>query len=449
MSDSGAGTIKKKSRLEIFSWCMFDFANSSYTTVIITAIFAPVFTNIIVPSSEYSENPYSMGNSLWALALGISCLLTAILSPLLGAITDISASKKKFLFTSYLGCCIFTASLWFVESQDYFILAFIIIIFSNILFSAGENFISSFLPFLAPKEEQGKVSGYAWGFGYFGGLISVVIVRLLIGDSIAANYENLRLIGPLTALFFLLAGIPTFIFLNEPNIAKVKTSKMPSIRQSYTKIVSNIKSLLEFRELLYFLSALFFALAALYIVIAFTFIYGKQEIGLSSNEEIIVFFLVNIFAALGAFLFGFLQDKYSPLRIFKIILILWIISAIFLFYLKDTLFYINFIFGTSTSLSTLFIIFASLCGMGLGGLQPMSRTIVSLFSPKDRAGEFFGLWGVSSKIAAAFGVFSLAVLQSLFGLHNAIISLVVFFGIALIICFLVNEKEGFKKALAE
>ena len=104
MSDSEAGTIKKKSRLEIFSWCMFDFANSSYTTVIITAIFAPVFTNIIVPSSEYSENPYSMGNSLWALALGISCLLTAILSPLLGAITDISASKKKFLFTSYLEC---------------------------------------------------------------------------------------------------------------------------------------------------------------------------------------------------------------------------------------------------------------------------------------------------------------------------------------------------------
>ena len=439
-------TLSKAPFKELFGWCMFDFANSSYTTVIITVLFGPVFTSLIVPNTDDPSNPYALGNSLWALALGLSYILAALAGPFLGTVTDLLPVKKKFLFAAYFACICSTASLYFVSSSELYLLAFIIIIFSAASFSLSENFVSSFLPFLGPKEALGKISGYAWAVGYFGGILSVLFVRLSVGESTPENFENLRWIGPLTALFFLFAGIPTFLFLKEPPLKHVKEKGISYFQLGYQKLKSSLQDLVHFRDLSFFLAALFFALAALSIVISFTFIYGKQEIGLSSGQEALTFILTNLSAALGAFVFGRLQDRLGALRVFILTLFLWISSILFLFYIRDLTALLNSLLGTSHSVRTIFIIFASFAGLGLGATQAGGRTIVALFAPENRSGEFFGLWGLAGKMAMTFGLFSLAGLQSLFGLHKALLVMVLFFGLSLVLCFFINEKRAISKA---
>ncbi|MCX7999281.1 MAG: MFS transporter, partial [Leptospiraceae bacterium] len=200
---------KRVSFKELFGWCMFDFANSSYTTVIITVIYGDIFSRIIVPPTADPENPYRYGNMLWALALAISYILVVISGPIIGAITDYSARKKQFLFYTYILCVVSTALLFFSSKPGDIWLPFVLIIISNFAFASSENIVSSFLPFLGPKEDLGKISGYAWAIGYFGGLASVLLVNTL-GEVKLENFENLRLVGPYTALFFLISGIPTF-----------------------------------------------------------------------------------------------------------------------------------------------------------------------------------------------------------------------------------------------
>lgn len=191
--------IKRASKRELFGWAMFDFANSSYTTVIITVVFCIIFPKIIV-----GDGPeYRLGNLLWSISLSISYLIVLLTAPLFGAIMDYTGLKKKFLFGSYILTVIATASLYFVGPGD-IILGMLLIILSNVGFSYSESFVSSFLPDLGPPEDLGKISGYAWGLGYFGGLISVAVVifGLSAGVYTTENFQNLRLVGPVTGLFF-------------------------------------------------------------------------------------------------------------------------------------------------------------------------------------------------------------------------------------------------------
>jgi len=163
--------IKRASKKELFGWAMFDFANSSYTTVIITVVFCIIFPKIIV-----GDGPeYRLGNLLWSTSLSISYLIVLLTAPLFGAIMDYTGLKKKFLFGSYILTVIATASLYSVGPGD-IILGMLLIILSNVGFSYSESFVSSFLPNLGPPEDLGKISGYAWGLGYFGGLISAAVV---------------------------------------------------------------------------------------------------------------------------------------------------------------------------------------------------------------------------------------------------------------------------------
>ncbi len=372
---------------------MFDFANSAYTTVIITVIFGPIFTNIIVPPSNTPNDQYAAGNTLWATALGISYILVVLSAPFFGAITDFSANKKRFLFASYIVCILATASLWFVASSDFYLLAFLLIIVSNFAFSSGENFISSFLPFLGRQKDLGKISGYAWGVGYFGGLLSIIIIKLLLGESEAENYDNLRLVGPITALFFLIAGIPTFLFLREPGIDIPVQKSISFFKSGYERLFDTLKNLKKFKDLSVFLVSMFFALASLYIVISFTFVYGKQVIGLDSHQEAIVFVLTQFSAAFGSVVFGLLQDRLGALKSFLLTITLWIFAALMLYFIQDVVLILNQKFHFNSSVQSFFMLLAVFAGIGLGGMQSASRTIIGLFSPPGRSGEFFGLWG--------------------------------------------------------
>ncbi len=433
--------IKRASIKELFGWCMFDFANSSYTTVIITVIYGDIFSRMIVPSIEDPANPYRNGNILWAVALAISYLLVVISGPIFGAITDFSRQKKKFLFGSYILCILSTAFLYFGSKPGEILIPFLMIILSNFAFASGENFISSFLPFLGPKEDLGKISGYAWGIGYFGGLASVALVQTL-GPVSPENFESLRWVGPYTAVFFLVAGIPTFLFLQEGDPEQKKHREESYIQIGMGRVLTTLREISRFRDMSLYLVSLFFAMASLGVVISFAFIYGAQEIKTEESHRVVMFILLQITAALGAFIFGVIQDRMGALKTFNITLILWIFSVLVIFGVGEVTGFLSSLLGLDLDVKWMFVGFTCFAGLGLGATQSSSRAIIGMFAPESKVGEFYGLWGLSGKIAAAVGLFAVSILQGFFGFKNSFLIIAIFFVLSWITNLFVNEERG-------
>ena len=207
----------KAGKAEIFSWAMFDFANSSYTTVVITAIFGAFFVEHIVPKDSGIRDTY------WTYAIGASTVLTLLLSPLVGAICDLSGRKKRYLAYTTIICAISTSMLYFVGYGDIW-LAVALITISNSAFMLSETFCGSFLPELATKENMGLISGVGWGLGYFGGLASLALVFFILGDT--KDMEQTLLISKhqfamvVTGIFFLIAALPTLLFVKNRSTPK-------------------------------------------------------------------------------------------------------------------------------------------------------------------------------------------------------------------------------------
>ena len=419
---------------EIFGWAMFDFANSSYTTVIITVAFSVLFPKLIVGDERE-------GNFLWSAALSTSLLLVALSGPLLGSVMDFSASKKKFLFASYLLTVTATAALYFV-TPGAVALCFVLIVLSNFGFAVGENFTSAFLPDLGPPEDLGKISGMAWGIGYLGGLLSTGLVFMLTTPHDASNLAGVRLIGPLTGGFFLLAGIPPFLLLKERGTAKVLPPGESYLGAGMRRMGKTLRELRSFRDLIVFLCSFFFSYAGLSIVISFAFIYGDQVIRWSSSSQAAMFVLTNISAAVGAWLFGFIQDRIGDKRTYNITLVIWMVAVVLLWGAPGLTDWLNAALGTQWKTESVFLCIGALAGLCLGSTQSAARAMVGVFSPGAKAGEFYGFWGLFGKLSAIFGLMSLGFLQIQLGLKGSILLCVVFFFCALIISLFVNEKRG-------
>lgn len=444
MSQDRTPEAKKKKNREIFGWCMFDFANSSYTTVIISVVYCEIFTRLVVPADMASDNPYRMGNSLWAWALAASYLFVVATGPIFGAITDYSSKKKLFLFLSYVGCVVATFLLYYVEPGMVW-LGMVLVALSNFFFASGENFASSFLPFLGSKEDLGKISGYAWGIGYFGGIGSVALATTL-GDYTLDNFQNLKLVGPYTAIFFLIAAIPTFLFLKEPHLPLGVSHQVNYFKIGKDRVIQTLKDASHFKDLMIYLVSLFFTMAALAIVISFAFIYGSQEIHIEAEHKQAMFIFIQIFAAVGALAFGVIQDSIGAKKTFNLTLVLWLVTCALIYFVHDITNFANSTLGKSWTVQWVFVFISSLAGMGLGSTQSASRALVGIFSPESKSGEFFGMWGLSGKIAAAAGLFLFGYIQTLVTLRNAFLVVAFFYFLSLLINMFVNEERGVEAA---
>jgi UMF1 family MFS transporter len=424
---------------------MFDFANSSYTTVIVTVVYAVVFPQIIVGDAP----EYRMGNLLWSIGLSISYLIVVATAPILGAIMDFSAAKKKFLFASYLFTVLLTAALFFVRPGDVW-LGLTLLVLSNYGFSAGESFAGAFLPDLGPPEDLGKISGFAWGIGYFGGLFSTALVLSMLdpgGGPTNPDNPLLPYVGPVTAAFFLIAGIPTFLLLKERGTAQTLPPGETMLMIGFRRLLVTLKEIGDFRDLSIFLVSLFFSQAGLYVVISFAFIYGAQIIQWSSGAMALMFVITQFTAAAGAVLFGLIQDRTGSIRTYMITLVLWIIAVALIYGTNDLTAFINRTFSKDYRAETVFLVIGCLAGLGLGATQSAGRAVVGIFSPESKSGEFFGFWGQSSKLSAIFGVLGTGLLQSLIGLQNAILFTVVLFILGMVVSIYVNEERGRKMAI--
>jgi len=432
----------RASKKEIFGWAMFDFAGQAYTLLIVTVVFGDLFTHVIV-----GDGPnYRLGNLLWSLSLATGYLGVVIFSPIAGAMMDYTASKKRFLFASYLLTVFTTGALYFVAPGLAW-LGVALLIVSNFAYSIGEAFIAAFLPDLGPPEDLGKISGFGWALGYIGGMVSTVFVLLVLGEVSAENFESIRWVGPWAAFFFLVAAVPTFLWVKERGVPRLLPKGVSYFSIGIGRVRDTIVHIKDHRDLTVMLVSIFFAMSGIYIIIAYAFIYGAQIIGWDEEVRTWMFIIVQITAAVGAVTFGFIQDKLGALFTYRLTLLLWIVAIALIYLTPDLTEAVRNLFGLEWQAQYMFLFVGSVAGLSLGSCQSSTRTLVGLFSPLSRSAEYFGFWGLSIKLAGMFGLLAIGLLQILVGLEIAILFCIVLFGAALMVSLRVDETNG--RAAAE
>jgi len=421
---------------------MFDFANQAYTLLIITVIFGDLFTRVIVGDRG---DDYALGNLLWSIGLATSYLLVVVAAPLLGAIMDFSASRKRFLFASYLLTIASTALLYFV-APGYILAGVLLLILSNFAYAVGESFIASFLPGLGPPEDLGKISGFGWALGYVGGLVAAGFALVYLGDVSLENFDRVRWVGPFAAGFFLLAAIPTFIWVRERGVVRSLPAGESYLGMGVRRLRQTLAELAGFRDLATLLGSIFFTMAGIYIVITFAFIYGAQVIGWDEDVRRLMFIVVQITAAAGALGFGFIQDRIGAKVTYIGTLFLWIVAIAAIWGTPQVAAAAHALFGVSWAPQHVFLFAGCLAGLSLGSSQSAGRALVAILSPEEKAAEFFGFWGMAAKLAAVFGVLGLGILQSWFGLQSAILFCAVLFACAIAVGVFVDQDRGRRRA---
>lgn len=428
-ADEPSSVMAKAGFRELLAWAFYDFANSGYTTVVQTTIFSAYFVSVVA-GAEQGVTP-GLSTLLWSLAIGLANFVVMISGPLLGAIADHRACKKRFLLISSIGCVTATASLAWVGPGDVG-LGMVLVTVSAIMFASGENLIAAFLPELVPEESMGRLSGYGWSLGYFGGLLTLGICLAYITWAKqqglpATHFVPVSLL--ITACIFALAALPTFIWLRERAIPAVWDRSRSSLHISYTRLVHTFKEAARFRDLFWFLITLGVYQSGVSTVIVLAAIYAQEVMGFDTQALIVLIMVVNVTAAVGAFICGHLQDRIGSVPTLAITLVIWIVAVIVAILAKETL--DMWIAG-------------NLIGLAMGASQAVGRALVSKFSPVERTGEFLGLWGLVNRLSAIVGPLSYGLINYWSqGNHRmSLLSTLVFFIVGLALLIKVNESRG-------
>jgi UMF1 family MFS transporter len=405
---------------EVWAWSMYDFANSGYTTVVITAVFSAYFVSGIAGNAPWAT-------FAWTAALSVSYALILMTAPLIGAWADAHAAKKRLLFLSTVGCVAFTALLYFVSPGMVWV-ALALIVLSNYFFGTGENLIAAFLPELADSRAMGRVSGWGWSFGYLGGLAALGLCLSYILSSQKPAAETVPVTMLITAAFFAIAAAPTFLFLRERALPQGKFAN------PWTRVRQTFEHSREFRDLRRFLVCVLFYQAGITAVVSLAAIYAEQAMKFTMQQTIVLILVVNVTAAAGAFGFGYLQDRIGHVRAVALTLAGWIAMVV--------------IAGFSTT-GTTFWIAANLAGLCMGSAQAAGRAIVGYLAPPARLAEFFGLWGLAMKAASIAGPITYGAVTWLFaGNHRlAIFATGIYFVLGLLSLRGVDVERGRRAAI--
>jgi UMF1 family MFS transporter len=417
-------------RLEVFSWAMYDFANSGYTTVVLTAIYNAYFVGVV--AGNYNSGTATL---LWTVAIGISNALVLLSAPVVGSIADHKAHKKRFLLLTTLGCTVFTAMLY-GTGPDSTLLAMLLIILSNIMFASGENLIAAFLPEIASSRTMGRISGYGWSLGYFGGMLVLALCLAYVAWARSIGHDEAQFV-PVTmlivAVMFLLTALPTLLWLKERATPTPLPHGTTHLQAGFARLQATLRRAHHLKDLFRFIISLTLYNSGVYTVIVLAAVYAREVLGFDMQHTIYLIMIVNLTAAAGAFAFGHIQDRLGSVRTLALTLVLWII-AILVVYMAAS--------------ETAFWIAANLIGISLGSCQSAGRALIGQLTPPGRSAEFFGLWGLAVKLSAILGPMSYGVIGYLSGGNHraAVLSTLVFFIAGLLTLLSVNEARGHEAA---
>ena len=398
--------LKLKNRKQVFSWSLYDFANQPFTTIIVTFIYSSFFVKVIAENEQ-------VGTIMWANAISITALVVAILSPILGAIADNGGYRKFFLILFTSICAIFSMLLYFPQSGDEFF-ALTLFVIANIAFEMGTVFCNSYLPDLSEEKNCGSISGFAWGIGFFGGLIALFLAQYLFPD---LNSDSIRKINILVGIWFLLFSVPTFLFVKDKAREKFRKDH---IINSFASIRATFKSISKYKIISQFLISRIFFNDGLITIFALGGVYAVGTLNFSFNEVMQLGIVLNIAAGIGSFLFGYIEDKIGAIKAINITLLVLIISTLIAIYAPETHYP-----------KELFWLAGILIGLMVGPNQSCSRSLMSQLIPKEKINEFFGFFALTGKATSFMGPLLFGIITSIYNQQMALWVVVIFFVLGL------------------
>ncbi len=377
-----ATAVKRTSRRERWAWYLYDFGNSAYAAVILLAVYSAYYQGKVVGGAE--------GTRLWGLAVGIAMLAVAITSPVLGAIADFSGAKKRFLFVYTTISVIFTAALFFATPGNV-VVGTLFFIMAEIGYRGAQVFYNALLPEIARPHEMGRVSGYGWAIGTAGGILCLVIILpliLFLGDKPADDSLIIRLSLVITAVFWAISAIPIFLWLRERAQPKPLPAGQNYLTVAFKQLGETIRAAGRFKEFVKYIISFLVYNDGVIMALDFAAIIGAVLYGMDEQMLIIFVIVVQITNVAGAYVFGELVDRAGGKRALVISILLMIAVVIWLYFNQT---------------QTGFFIIGAVAGFAMAGVQSVSRTMVTMFSPPGQSAEFFGFFAVAGRTSSFIG----------------------------------------------
>ena len=419
MTDPAAPANRKT----VAAWCLYDWANSAFNTLVVTFVYSTYF------SEAFASDP-GHGTALWSRGVTTSYLLIAVLAPLAGTLAD-RGDRRRYLIGCTLTCVVMTAALAFVSPSqpNAVVVALAIFVVANIAFELGLVFYNAFLPSLASEDRLGRVSGYGWGLGYAGGLVCLALaLPFAMSDPppfglSSVDGFNVRATNVVVAAWFLVFSVPMFLLVRDENVGSTGLD----LRGAFSQLRRTVAHVRRYREVVRFLIARLIYNDGLVTVFAFGGIYAAGTFGFTITEVIIFGIVLNVVAGLGAWIFGFVDDRIGGKTTIAISLVFLVVATVV---------------GAVAPNRAWFWVAG--CGIGffLGPNQSASRSLMARFVPKQHESEFFGFFAFSGKATAFLGPLLLGLLADAYNQRVGVASVVLFFIVGGVLLWRVDEQRG-------
>jgi UMF1 family MFS transporter len=415
---------------EVFGWAMYDFANSGYTTVVITAVFAAYFVGGIAKGAPWA--PFA-----WTVALSISYAIVMLTMPAIGAWADLHGAKKRLLAIATTGCVIATAALALAprfSGVTGVAVAMALIILSNTFYSYGESLTGAFLPELATAEGMGKVSGWGWAFGYIGGMLvlGLCLAYVLSAQArglAAAHFVPVTML--ITAAIYGAAACVTFVLLPERARPRPQAAAQSN---AWQQLRATFREARAYRDFMTLLACTVCYQGGVAVAITLAAIYAEQVIGFVASETMMLIFVLNLAAAVGAFGFGYVQDRIGHKLALAGTLMAWIAVCVI---------------AAAAGSKGAFWWAAAIAGLAMGSSQSAGRAMTGYLAPPAQLAEFFGLWSFATRLASIVGPLAYGAVTWLTAGNQrvAILSTAVLFVAGLLLLWPIDMRRGREAAL--
>lgn len=381
------------SRGEIFSWTLFDFANTGFYVIIITLVFPKFFTEAIAGGDE----------AYWGRTIAASMLLTALLGPLFGSIADATHRKKRFLAAFTIACVVATAMLY-TTGPGTLMLAVALVIVANVGFEGGTVFYDAFLPDISSERNYNKISGLGFAMGYLGSFIILVIVLPILSAEVLTD-EAIKSTFLIAAGFFAVFSLPLFFFVRERG--EPRTIQGNALAAGYRRLRDTLSHIRRYDAVKRFLLAFFIYNDSILTVILFAGIFASETLHLATEQLIYFFMIVQGSALVGSLVFGWISNLTGTRGAIVITLLIWIGVVVAAYFITTV---------------EAFYILGAVAGTALGSSQSCSRAMMALLTPDDKRTEFFGFYdGFFGKASAVIGPLAFGEVSSALGQRPAML----------------------------
>jgi MFS transporter, UMF1 family len=384
-----------------FGWCMYDWANSAFATVILAALL-PVYFVALVPDSGASLLGGKLvmpASALWGYSVSLSMLLVAIIAPYLGSVADRHGWNRRLLAIFCLLGATATCLLVFAGPGDYLLTAALFVV-ANIGFAGGNVFYNAFLPALAAPGEMDRLSARGFALGYIGGglmlLLAFVLIQWYEVFGFADQGAATRLSFLLTGLWWALFALPTLLLVKDAPGVRSASSRVGGLR-GYFAIFGQIR---RYPDLLMFLIAFLFYNDGVQTIIVVSAIFAREELGLSQTTILAAFLLIQFVAMPGSLLFGRIAERWGAKRSVMLSLLIFTAITVYAYFMEH---------------AWQFWALAIAVALVLGGSQAISRSLYASLIPAGKTAEFFSFYAISAKFASIFGPLIFALIAHLTG----------------------------------